>query len=397
MDPTRLILENIGQIKKADIPFGDLTVLVGPQATGKSIALQFLKLLVDDAPIRRRLDQYGVDWERKLLPFFEVYFGEGMQSLWRVESRLFVDGAPVDLAKHIKRPIPKPQEPTLFYVPAQRVMTLRDGWPRPFSDYGPSDPFCVRDFSDELRVLMGSDFARQETLFPKSNRLKEPIRAVLDDAVFHGYGLHVDKARPQRRLVLGGTAEGGGLPFMVWSAGQREFVPLLLGLYWLMPGAKVKRRGMLQWVVIEEPEMGLHPKAINATMLLVFELLWRGYKVCLSTHSPQVLDIVWAVQAIRDHNGTAVDVLELFDCKHTPPMEEVTAAALGKRYSVVYFDQATGSTQDITKLDPGSDDEAESGWGGLTGFSGRVGNIVARVVANVTGFHIDRVAEDGPR
>ena len=42
-----LQLKNIGQITDADIRFGDLTVFVGPQATGKSIALQFLKLLVD--------------------------------------------------------------------------------------------------------------------------------------------------------------------------------------------------------------------------------------------------------------------------------------------------------------------------------------------------------------
>ena len=40
----RLTLNNIGQIKHADLRFGDLTVLVGPQASGKSITLQWLKL-----------------------------------------------------------------------------------------------------------------------------------------------------------------------------------------------------------------------------------------------------------------------------------------------------------------------------------------------------------------
>jgi predicted ATPase len=41
-------LKNIGPIKDADIRFGDLTVFVGPQASGKSIALQFLKLVLDN-------------------------------------------------------------------------------------------------------------------------------------------------------------------------------------------------------------------------------------------------------------------------------------------------------------------------------------------------------------
>jgi DNA repair ATPase RecN len=44
---TTLRIESLGQIKEAALTFGDLTVLVGPQATGKSIALQLLKLMVD--------------------------------------------------------------------------------------------------------------------------------------------------------------------------------------------------------------------------------------------------------------------------------------------------------------------------------------------------------------
>jgi predicted ATPase len=75
---------------------------------------------------------------------------------------------------------------------------------------------------------------------------------------------------------------------MVWSAGQREFVPLLLGLYWLMPSTQSSRRGTIEWVVLEEVEMGLHPRAISVLLLMVLELVTRGYRVCLSTHSPQI-------------------------------------------------------------------------------------------------------------
>jgi glycine/D-amino acid oxidase-like deaminating enzyme len=39
--------ERFAQIRDASIQFGDLTVLVGPQANGKSILLQLLKLAVD--------------------------------------------------------------------------------------------------------------------------------------------------------------------------------------------------------------------------------------------------------------------------------------------------------------------------------------------------------------
>ncbi len=380
MKLTRLHLANVGQMRDADLELGDLTVFVGPQATGKSIALQMLKLLVDSGPIRSRLADYGVDWEGKLPAFLDAFLGEGMHGIWKTNTKIQADGEDIDLSSLIKKKRPRKETGSLFFIPAQRVLTLRDGWPRPFSDYGPGDPFTVRDFSDELRMLMEGDLGKGGALFPKSNRLKPELRDVLDDAVFHGFGLRVDKVRSQKRLVLGVGESGDPLPFMVWSAGQREFVPLLLGLYWLLPGAAVLRRKGIDWVVIEELEMGLHPKAINAVLLLVLDLLWRGYRVCLSTHSPQVLDILWALRVFREKGGTPEDVLDLFGCKATSSTTKMAEAALKKACKVHYFRQ-DGSTRDISNLDPGAEDMAEAGWGGLSEFSGLVGDIVSRVVS----------------
>ena len=50
-------IESFGQIKKAEIEFGDLTFFVGPQASGKSIVLQLLKLIIDKKHIRKTLIQ----------------------------------------------------------------------------------------------------------------------------------------------------------------------------------------------------------------------------------------------------------------------------------------------------------------------------------------------------
>ncbi len=64
---------------------------------------------------------------------------------------------------------------------------------------------------------------------------------MLQRNVFREFDLRIDRSRPQKRLVLG--PEDRPLPLMAWSAGQREFVPLLLGFYWLMPSLKVTTRG----------------------------------------------------------------------------------------------------------------------------------------------------------
>ena len=271
-----LSLRNVAQLRAAEIGFGDLTVLVGPQATGKSIALQFLKLLMDVGHVQDELRRHGLDWSRELPRFMDVYFGEGMKSIWHKQSAVFWRGKQIDMQRFAKR-MKKKTEETLYFIPAQRVLTLRDGWPRPFTDYAPGDPFAVRAFSETLRLLMEQEFSEFASLFPRPRRLKGAFRELLQSNLFSSFELRIDKSRSQKRLVLGtGTTD---LPYMVWSAGQREFVPLLLGLYWLMPPTRVARRGALKWVVIEELEMGLHPRAISVVLLLVLELLARGYRV----------------------------------------------------------------------------------------------------------------------
>ena len=43
----KLSISNLGPIHFADVAFGDFTLLVGPQASGKSVFLQMVKLLAD--------------------------------------------------------------------------------------------------------------------------------------------------------------------------------------------------------------------------------------------------------------------------------------------------------------------------------------------------------------
>lgn len=375
-------LKNLGQIADANLTFGDLTVLVGPQASGKSITLQWLKLLQDIGLIQQQLDTYGLDYAGQLPALLDVYFGEGMHSIWREGSEVQVDGKPIDMAKRVARRQPDKTE-SVFLIPAQRVLALPEGWPKPFQSYRPGDPYSVRAFSEHLRMLMEREFTGTGPLFPKTNRLKADYRELLQQSVFADFKLSVDRVQSQKRLVL--DAGGGNLPFMVWSAGQREFVPLLLGLYWLMPPSKVATRGDIEWVIIEELEMGLHPRAISAVLLIILELMTRGYKVCLSTHSPQVLELVWAMETMRKTKGRADALLDLFGAKHSKPLRDMAETAMTKTSKVYYFDP-TGPVQDITHLDPTSHAAQEASWGGLMEFSARANEAVAKAVANSPEF-----------
>ena len=384
--PTSLQMLDVGQIGDANVRFGDLTVLVGPQATGKSIFLEFLKLLMDTTVVLERLRQYGLNWRKGVNGFLEVYLGEGMSRIWHPgKSRIVFQGKEVRLDQLVGRKTRKKSE-TLFFIPAQRVLTLGRGWPRPFTDYSPGDPFTVREFSEKSRVLMESG-GSEESLFPQARQLKTEIRDLLSKTIFSSsHQLRIDKLGPQKRLVLSPESEKGSeeektsLPFMVWSAGQREFVPLLMGFYYLLPPRSVTRREEIEWVVIEELEMGLHPKAISAVMLLVLELLSRDYRVCISTHSPHVLDVVWALNVFKQHGGSPKKFLDIFEAEPTQNMRSMVENVLKKEARVYYFDPTSGKAHDISNLDPGAETSAESGWGGLAEFSGRVANVVADVV-----------------
>ena len=57
-----LKVKNLGPIESANISFGDLTLFVGPQATGKSILLQLIKLLADKAYVHKTFEEYGFAW-----------------------------------------------------------------------------------------------------------------------------------------------------------------------------------------------------------------------------------------------------------------------------------------------------------------------------------------------
>ncbi len=379
-EKTRLSIRNVGPLVEADIEFGDLTVFVGPQASGKSIAFQWLKLLTDTSAVKAQLADHGTDWAGDDKDFMTLYFGEGMSSLWNSSnSKVEWDGKAVDLERLIKRKASSGKEKT-FLVPAQRVLTLRDGWPRPFSDYGAGDPYSVRAFSEKLRLLMEDDFKVGTALFPQASRLKAEYRKALNDSIFGGFSLSMVRTNSQKRLVL--QSEENNLAYMVWSAGQREFVPLLLGLYWLMPPSKIPMRGEIKWVIIEELEMGLHPKAISAVLLLILELLVRGYKVCLSSHSPQLLEFIWAWQTLKGISGIkAAAFLDLLTAKKSKPLMDMAAKALPKNCRVFYFERDR-KTVDITSLDLASVQHAESTWGGLLEFSGKANEAVAKAVAN---------------
>jgi energy-coupling factor transporter ATP-binding protein EcfA2 len=374
---------NLGQIKEAKVNLGEFTVFIGPQSSGKSILLQMMKLALDGFDIKKTIKQYGLDYNGSPADFLELYMGEGMSKILGPDTQLKADDEPFKVQSVLKAR--RGRNERMFLIPAQRVITIQNGWPRNFMSFDIKDPYVVKQFSENLRLLMekGLGAGRETDIFPQTGRMKSQIRDKIDNSIFYNAAVKLDRSTHQKRIML--DTGKSALPYTAWSAGQREFMPLLLGLYWLMPASKIQKREDIDYVVIEEPEMGLHPMAIEALMLTFLELISRGYKVIVSTHSTTILQLCWTVRLMQQMKADPFELFKLFNLKkRTPALKDIFSKNIKESsFNTYYFERKPDGVyvRDISDLDPADEDYGISEWGGLTAFGSKASEIISNIMA----------------
>ncbi|MBQ8704231.1 MAG: ATP-binding protein [Bacteroidales bacterium] len=372
-------ISNLGPLGKIDIDFGDLTILVGPQASGKSIALETLKLAIDRDSIIENLDRYNFIIGHNVDKILNVYYGSGMASMWKENTKIMYDGR--NFAKGQIPLKPKTDIETMFYVPAQRILSISDGRPKFFMEFDNSAPYIHRIFSETLRLFMQNGLGKSDTIFPLSNRLKGHLKKSFDDSIFHGAKVVMEERDNQKKMLL--QVDDVNIQFMSWSAGQKEFMPLLMAFYCLSgPPSKVIRKEKYKYVVIEEPEMGLHPRAIISVILQIIELMQvGGYKVIISTHSPVFLEFAWAFNLLKESLNKYDGLYELFDVPVGSPVRDMLVGLFEKNIKTYYFKRTRNGrvdSVDISSLDAGDTDSIVSEWGGLSAFASKSSEVVAK-------------------
>lgn len=375
-----LKVKSFGPINQAEVNFGDLTLLVGPQASGKSIFLQLLKLLIDKYHIRKTVEQFNYVWKNEN-DILNLFFGEDMAGIWRQDSEISLDGK--NYSKDFVLPKkgrtegyekinPKEQ---LFYIPAQRILSIADGRPKNFMEFDTSAPYVLRYFSETLRLSLQNGM--ENSIFP-INRLKGTLRKSFDDSIFHGGKVFLDEKTGQKKLRM--KVGEMNVPFITWSAGQKEFMPLLLSFYHLCPPSKVAKKNDYKYVVIEEPEMGLHPQAIKSVILQVIDLLSRDYKVIISTHSPIFLEFAWAFNLLKNSHAENKSLYELFELSISQQIKILLDNILSTKEIRTYYFSRTNNqvtVKDMSSLDANSEDTDISEWGGISSFASKATDIVS--------------------
>ena len=124
-------------------------------------------------------------------------FGGGHEGIFGKTTRVERNGRRIDPARLVKLR-GRAGYPTAFLIPAQRVLVLQDGWPKPFMAYGVGDPYAIRKFSESIRTLMvqwsGHDL--QELI------LVPDLRIVIDAAIYGESTLDVTREGMRQHIVL---------------------------------------------------------------------------------------------------------------------------------------------------------------------------------------------------
>lgn len=376
-------VRNFGPIADAKVAFGDLTILIGPQASGKSLFLELFKLVKDHGHIVSTLKKYNyILGKSTSLSLLDYYFGEGLSSLVKESTEVNSNGNDVTgrlISTNIRQGGALWE--SVFYVPAQRILSIADGRPKNFMEFDLSTPYTLRFFSETLRVFIQGGLGNPDVIFPMKLRLKNSVKDSINSSIFHNGKVIIDESGGQRKMKL--SVDGVKLPFMTWSAGQKEFMPLLLAIYCLTgPTSSVVKRDNYKWVIIEEPEMGLHPKAIESVIIEIIELMQQGFKVILSTHSSVFVDFAWALKELSNLEDSSFKkaMCKLFNIKSDYKSKSIFNELQTKSVKTYYFssngNEGVTST-DISSLDVMDSNLIISEWGGLSSFASRASEIVS--------------------
>lgn len=378
-----LKIKNFGPIRSVKVEMGDLTILIGPQASGKSLFLELFKLTQDKSYVMEILRRYNYILSKTdANPFLDCYFGDGLHSLFCKDTEVIWADKNFSTKDLLTMPKNNQQcQETVFYIPAQRILGISDGRPKNFMEFDGSAPFVLKNFSETLRVFIQSGLGNPDVVFPMGSRLKGAVRNSIDKSVFHGAKVVIDQSSGQRKMKL--NVGELSLPFMTWSAGQKEFMPLLLAMYCLSgPPTSVINKEDYKWVIIEEPEMGLHPRAIETVILQIIELMQSGYKVIVSTHSPTLLEFAWVYESLKNISSSQLhDALcELFDIKNDCSTAKIFDGLQNKTLKAFFFSSVKEGVEstDISSLDVGDENPMIAEWGGLSAFSGKASEVVSK-------------------
>lgn len=336
----RLYVRDFGPIQSCDIEIQRLTVMTGPQVSGKSTLaklIYFFKLAqqyIQSQPLS------SVQADKWLRSVFLRTFGDVTELSDTMQIRYdFADGQWLDVTKgahpqthsqtvlfRFSRDFSKSAEKMeASYIPAGRSMItlLSDQLPVLFTDPNrqlPALDYCTNAYIHRILSL------RQSFANGLDGLLKQEIETTDKElnltVLKHMIQLagKILKARycyraGEERLLLDMNDSGKSIKVNFASSGQQETVwALNLLFYYLL-------KGKSSCIILEEPEAHLYPDSQKYMAEALATFAHAGNQVIVTTHSPYILgefnNLLYAAEIHsadeqRDANVPSCEILDAF-------------------------------------------------------------------------------------
>jgi predicted ATPase len=308
-----LIIEKLGPIKRLEIKPRPLTIIIGEQASGKSLVAQLLYFFrgleshlasIYNNELTRPKNWHasairGLLDDLRGVPFghFAVgtaslhYLDKSKQIDWKVNvkakdlsthpSRGLIDAMTqwVDLWEKDNAGLGKVED-WQVYIPTERSMITRLSDTQPQVLYAPYQPLPLRRFASLLTQALSWRQRADNLQEDSSGRSHDQLRKC-EERALAGHAVYSVPTRKWQWSVVEGEFEKT-LPITATSSGQMEAWPFFA------VASRIARFGplFLTSAYFEEPETHLHPSAQVEVMRAIAYLVNRGHSFVVTTHSP---------------------------------------------------------------------------------------------------------------
>lgn len=287
---TRLTISNFRCFRELDVPLKPLTVLIGPNDTGKST---FLDSIVRLGPSGKINKGDACSWPRPGIVECSVHGNSGCAVEYKILAREQESG---QWGNYRSDPL---EGVFRFQLPVVGISTECDGYDR-------EDSSLLSLDTDGSRVAAMLDHLLRTDL-DRYLQIRDGMRELVPGFV----DLKIDTPQKQRRKVDFIIENGLRLPADKTSAGVRLLLFFMALAHHPSPPSII---------LLEEPETGLHPKRLADVVKLLRNItqgMHGGHaaQVILTTHSPYLLDCVdpeqdqvLVFQRLSDGSRTAMPI-----------------------------------------------------------------------------------------
>ena len=143
--------------------------------------------------------------------------------------------------------------------------------------------------AEDARTLIIHELNAYLSAFSYYLPLYSPINAVRCSEFFQVYKNPIQDELIIKGLILEFQVNGAWLPFSSLSDGTKRLFYTITEI--LSPLGESGKREIPKIIFLEEPELGIHPDQLQKLLTLIREVS-EMHQVIMTTHSPQVLDML---------------------------------------------------------------------------------------------------------